>query len=473
MSKVGFLQALSGAITPRQKGLSMVPSGRGGWWPIVRESFAGAWQRNVEVNQTQVLGSSAVFSCITLIASDVAKLRVKLVEQDADGIWTETDSASFSPVLRKPNPIQNRIQFWESWIISKLAHGNTYVLKVRDGRGVVIRLHVLDPTRVKPLVSDDGAVFYEISQDNLSGVTEQIVVPAREIIHDRMNCLFHPLVGVSPIFANGLAATQGLKIQELSAKFFGNNARPSGILTAPAHIDPETAERLKAHWESEYTGESGAGKVAVLGDGLKFESMTMTAVDAQLIDQLKWSAQTVCSTYHVPPYKIGVGEMPKYDNIQSLNVEYFTQCLQALIESAELCLDEGLGIGAGVKLIDGKVYGTEFDVDGLLRMDSITQMEVLEKSKGVMSPNEQRRKLDLKPKAGGDSPMIQQQNYSLSALAKRDAQSNPFETSSASPPAAAAAVEQSADRLAAKKNAGEALARRAIARAKRDYAHAA
>ncbi|WP_416380911.1 hypothetical protein, partial [Klebsiella pneumoniae] len=34
-------------------------------------------------------------------------------------------------------------------------------------------------------------------------------VPAREVIHDRFNCLFHPLIGLSPIYAAGLAAMQG------------------------------------------------------------------------------------------------------------------------------------------------------------------------------------------------------------------------------------------------------------------------
>ncbi|MNV75883.1 hypothetical protein D3C71_1692080 [compost metagenome] len=45
-----------------------------------------------------------------------------------------------------------------------------------------------------------------------------------------------------------------------------------------------------------------------------------------------------------------------------------------------------------------------------------------------MAPNEQRFKLGLPPKPGGDSPMLQQQNYSLEALAKRDAQADPFGT---------------------------------------------
>jgi HK97 family phage portal protein len=439
---------LFGLNITRTKAAPPVPvsENRGGWFRIF-ESYAGAWQQNVTVDYNTVLSYHAVYACMTLIAQDISKLRVKLVEQDADGIWTETNSPAYSPVLRKPNGYQNRIQFWESWILSKLARGNTYVLKVRDGRGVVVALYVLDPNRVKAMVSDDGSVWYQLSTDNMAGgeLVEEVMVPASEIIHDRFNCLFHPLIGTSPIFAAGVAATQGINIQNNSATFFGNASRPSGVLTAPGAISDETAARLKTAWETKFSGEN-AGKVAVLGDGLSYTTMSMSAEESQLIDQLKWTAEVVCSTFHVPPYKIGVGTMPTYSNIQSLNIEYYSQCLQSLIEAAELCLDEGLGIGAGVKVgggtvegktVEGKTYGTEFDVENLLRMDSVTQMDVLDKAKGVMAPNEQRKKLDLKPVDGGDSPMLQQQNYSLAALAKRDAKEDPFATGKA--PAAAPA----------------------------------
>jgi len=415
-----------GITITREKSASYQrPDIRGGWWPTIMESFTGAWQKNIEVKQESVLSYHAVFACQTLIASDIAKLRVKLVQQDADGIWTETKNPAYSPVLRKPNRFQTRIQFFENWVLSKLQRGNAYILKERDGRGVVVRLYVLDPTLVAPLVADDGSVYYELLVDRLAGVAERVIVPAREIIHDRFNCFFHPLVGLSPIFANGLSAMQGLSIQNNSASFFANGSQPGGILTAPGAIDQTTADRLKAHWDSNYTGKN-RGKVAVLGDGLKFEAMAAKATDSQLIEQLKWSAEVVCSTYHVPSYMVGVGQAPAYNNIEALNSQYYTQCLQILLESIELCLDEGLGTG--------ETLGTEFDLDQLLKMDSATMMEVLDKSSGKLTPNEQRKKLGLKPVAGGNSPMLQQQNFSLEALAKRDQQTDPFGTALAPSP---------------------------------------
>lgn len=417
------LPRIFGRPKAAEKAMSPVNQGRGGWWRTL-EPYAGAWQQNVEVKYDSVLSNHADFACRTLIASDIAKLRIKLVAKDSNGIWSETSNPAYSPVLRKPNDFQNRIQFMEAWVLSKLQRGNTYALKQRDGRGVVVKLYVLDPALVTPLVSDDGSVFYQLNKDPLGGVETSIVVPAREIIHDRFNCFFHPLVGLSPIFAGGLAAMHGLAIQNDSTLFFQNGAQPGGVLTAPGAIGDDTAKRLKEYWDTNFAGKN-SGKVAVLGDGLRYEAMKAKAVDAQLIEQLKWSAEVVCSTYHVPPYKIGVGQMPTFNNIQSLNIEYYSQCLQVLLEAIELCLDEGLGMAEGI--------GTEFDTDNLLRMDSVTQMEVLDKSKGIMSPNEQRKKLDLPPKTGGDSPMLQQQNFSLEALAKRDAQADPFATQSSAP----------------------------------------
>lgn len=409
-------------------GATAIAENRGGWRRIVHEASPGDWQRNVEVPADTALSHAAVYACVTLIAQDVGKLRAKLVTLDAStGIWSETESAAFSPVLRKPNRYQTHIQFKEWWITSKLLTGNTYVLKQRDNRGVVIGLYVLDPSRVMPLVTPDGSVYYQLSTDNISGIESTVVVPASEIIHDRANCLFHPLVGVSPIYACGVAANIGLQIETNAANFFSRGSNPSGILTAPGKVSRETAEMLAEQWRTAYSGPN-AGKVAIVGEGISYSPLRMSAVDAQMIEHLKWTAEAVCSVFHVPPFKIGIGQMPTYQNGELLNQVYYSDCLQSHIEAMEAVLDEGLGLSEAK--LRGRL-GVELDVKSLLRMDSATQVKML--SEGVrgaiLSPNEARRELDLPPAKGGDSPMIQQQNYSLAALDARDRSEDPFASS--------------------------------------------
>lgn len=407
-----------------------------GWWSIFSSSGrAVGWQtdEDVEIRHDSVMAQPTVFACMTQIASDVGKLRARLMEF-VEGIWRETVSSSFSPVLRKPNQFQTWQLFIEQWIYSLLSHGNLYVLKVRDARKVVVAMYVLDPTRCRPLVAENGDVYYALQEDYLSTVDESMpAVPASEIIHDRVNCLFHPLVGLSPIFAHGLAATKAMSIDKNAARFFANQSQPGGVLTAPGEISDETAKRLKDYFEQRFTGDN-AGKVAVLGDGLKYEPMTTKAVDAQLVEQLKWSASQIAAIFHVPGYLVGAEAAPANSMIEALRLDYYGRCLQTYIERIENALDDGLGLG---RMTDGKVLGIELDLDGLIRMDtgSLTKALAEQVGSAIAKPNEARRRLNLPPAAGGDQLYLQQQNYSLEALAKRDAGPDPFGTAPAPAPA--------------------------------------
>jgi HK97 family phage portal protein len=323
---------------------------------------------------------------------------------------------------------------------------------------------VLDPTRVTVLVAPDSSVYYELRCDNLSGIRQETVtVPESEIIHDRMNTFHHPLVGISPISAASLAISAGLNIQETAAKFFMHGGRPAGILTAPGFINEETARRLKEQWDANYgSGGPEVGKTAVLGDGIEYKPIAMTAADAQLIEQLRFSTETVASAFGVPLHMIG-GETPTYNNIEALQGQYYAQCLQAHIESIEVLLDEGLGLGPSF----GNNLGVEFDLDGLLRMDTATRVQAAANAvkSSIMAPNEARsRYFDLPPTEGGDSPLAQQQLFALSTLAERDRDkpfSNPTPAPAAEPPPTVA-EEAEARRMRALKTAAKEFNRLAI-----------
>ena len=420
---------LAGVLRKAAQRLQPVTLFMTGQWSRVFETYTGSWQQDTSVDETTVSSNWAVFACATLIAGDIAKMPARVMKFNrALLIWEPTDPP-YRMVLRRPNRYQTRIEFFQNWVLSLLLTGNTYVLKERDGDGKIVALYILDPARVTPLVAPDGGVYYQLASDTLAQIDETRVVPASEIIHDRMYTPWHPLIGVSPIYACGLAATAGSAIASNSAKFFKNMSRPSGILTAPGTIPPETAARIKEQWQTNYSGEN-SGKVAVLGDGLSYVATAVTAVDAQQIEQLKFSGEMICATFHVPPYKLGLGAMPTVNNTAALNQQYYDQALQPIVEKMELRLDEGL------EIVDG--FETWLDETVLVRMDPATRFEAHNKkiAGGWVAPNEARREENMPPVPGGDSPLMQQQNYSLAALAKRDASDDPF--GKASPPAAPA-----------------------------------
>ena len=97
-----------------------------------------------------------------------------------------------------------------------------------------------------------------------------------------------------------------------------------------------------------------------------------------------------------------------------------------MIESIELLLYEGL---------DLTPYYAEFNLDDLLRMDTATQYRTYGEGikSGMVAINEARKKINL-PKVEGGGNYLQQQNYSLEALNKRDTKEDPFAPAKAPAP---------------------------------------
>lgn len=410
MRVLGFDISLKRSAVNVEKALTNVPVSRG-WWPLIKEPFTGAWQRNKEERLDTLLNYPALYACVSRIATDVGKLPFSLKSRNSRGIWTEVDSPAFSPVLRKPNHYQTGQQFREYWALSRLTQGNTYVLKERDNRGVVVGLYILDPCRVMPLIADNGEVFYQLYTDNLNLLPngfEPLIVPASEIIHDRCICPFHPLIGLPPIAAAYLPALKNMRILRSSAEFFGNNAQPSGILSAPGAISDETATRLSNHWNTNFTGEN-SGKVAVVGDGLQFVALGSKSVDAQMVEQLRYSDEQICQPFGIPPFKVGLGTIPSGLGVDAINQLYYDDALQSPIQAMETLLTEGL---------NATPYKVDMDESVLMRMDAGKKADyhrtLIDGS--IETINDARLEFNLPPLEGGDTVYMQQQDFPLNVI---------------------------------------------------------
>src|SRR5690625_3928665 len=120
---------------------------RGGWARIL-EPFTGAWQRNKSETRGALTTYPTLYACLHRLSTDMGKLPFRLVRRTEDGVFLETRNTAYSPVLNRPNNYQTQQQFREAWTLSRLMHGNTYVLKQRDARRVVTALYILDPQNV-------------------------------------------------------------------------------------------------------------------------------------------------------------------------------------------------------------------------------------------------------------------------------------------------------------------------------------
>jgi phage portal protein BeeE len=135
---------------------------------------------------------------------------------------------------------------------------------------------------------------------------------------------------------------------------------------------------------------------------------------------------------------IGLGAAPHFaTGVEPLLQLYYSQCLQSLLTNFEQLYDEGVGLADP---INGTQYGVAFDIDDLVWMDTATKTKAAADAigAGAMAPDEARWKyFGLGPVTGGDTPYMQQQMFSLKALAQRDA-ADPFAKPAPAPLAAPA-----------------------------------
>lgn len=383
-------------------GNSLPPLSKG----YVHEPFAGAWQMNKECWGPYGI-FSAVYACITIISGDMAKLPPRVRQSDADGSKRDLENHPVARVLNNPNSYQTRVDFWGQFMASALFTGNAYVFLQRDERNVIVAMHILDPRRVQVLMADDGSVFYRIGQEKLAQLLGSDVIPARDILHHRLLTMNHPLMGLTPLYAAGVSAMTGQTIQQNSFAFFSNMSRASGVLTSPGKISGELANRLKTEWDQNFKG-GAMGRTAVLGEGMKWEPLTISAADAQLIEQLRWSVEDVARCFRVPSYMLTDASKVSFKNAETLARNYYSQTLQYHIESIEARIDQAFGLS-------GNTY-CEFDLASLLRMELDARMAAYQTGiqSGVLTINEARRLEELKPMEGGDEPLIQAQYRPLS-----------------------------------------------------------
>jgi HK97 family phage portal protein len=390
------------------------------WGGTVHEPFTGGWQRNIECRPETLACFSAVYASINIISSDIAKLPLRL-KRTSNGVSRTVNSAGESPyysVVRKPNSYQSTLDFIAWHMTCKLTTGNSYILIKRDARRVPIELHVLHPEYVQPQQAPDGSIFYQISTQPMAGITDSTIVPSRDIIHDRFQSMGHPLFGVSPIVASAYSAHAGLAILKNSNALFSNMARPSGILTSDGPISKDTAQRIADGWNRNYSGE-GLGKTAVLGDGLKFAPISMTAQDAQLIDQLRFNVEDVARAFRVPLHMLGDLSKASFNNVENLNRQFYSSTLQFHIEALEACFLDGLELPSDLSI--------EFDLDSLFRSDTEARFGAYQQAlaSGWLSINEVRAKEGMQAIEGGEEPRVQAQYIPISQISQLAVQPSP------------------------------------------------
>lgn len=366
----------------------------GGFWfePVGVQTTAG-----MRITADSALQLSAVYACVRIISSQFASLPFTLYRNRPDGGKDRvTDHPVYRLIARRPNPYQNAFE-WREMMVGHLAlRGNAYNQIVSDSRGNITALMPLHPDRMQILMQSNGGYSYRYT--DLGG--HLIHFTRGEIWHLR-GLSVDGIIGLSPIALarNALGGAQAA--QDYGARFFANDATPSGgwVEYPGSFKDRQAREQFR---ESLQEAQSGInhGKLAVFEFGMKYHQISVTPEDAQFLETRRFHVTDIARWFGVPPHKIGDLDRATNNNIEQQALEFVQETLGPMAERWEASIEAEL-------IFDDEDLEAGFQFSQLMRGDSQSRATFYNMGiqSGWLTRNEARIAENLNPLPGLDQPL--------------------------------------------------------------------
>ncbi len=370
--------------------------------------FLGGSSSGKTVNERSAMQMTAVYSCVRILSEAVAGLPLHVYRYDGKG---GKDKALEHPLYRllhdEPNPEMTSFAFRETLMTHLLLWGNAYAQVIRNGKGEVVSLYPLMPSKMTVDRDQAGRIYYAYSRTqedaNTLGRDQQVLLSSHDVLHIP-GLGFDGLVGYSPIAMAKNAIGMAIACEEYGASFFANGAAPGGVLEHPGVVkDPK---RVRESWNTIYQGSRNAHRIAVLEEGMAYKSIGISPEQAQFLETRKFQINEIARIFRIPPHMVGDLEKSSFSNIEQQSLEFVKYTLDPWVVRWEQSLHRAL-----FSPEEKKRFFVRFNLDGLLRGDYQSRMAgyAVGRQNGWMSTNDIREleNLDrIPPELGGDLYLI-------------------------------------------------------------------
>lgn len=365
-----------------------------------RRIFGAPVSSGVQVDEFSALRLAVVFACIHVISESVAQIPLKVYEKLPTGGKRE---APEHPLYRLLHDCPNDEMTSFTWRESSTGHlcgwGNCYSFIDWGADGRPRSLELLTPDRVCPRRLDSGLLVYDVLSNK-----GQVTRYAKEQILHVPFWGYDGIIGYSPIRMMAESIGAAIAAQQHIGAFFKNGAVPAIVLTHPDHMSADAQNRFREDWESMHGGPLSAHRLAILEEGMKLETLSISPADAQLIDIMKLSRSQIAGIFRVPAHMINDLDKATFSNVDQLSIEFVKFSLSPWLERIEQTINRRLFLPSE----QGR-YMCEFVTDGLLRGDPKARNEAHRVAimGGWKSINEVRAEENLQPIPGGDKHFMQ------------------------------------------------------------------
>lgn len=345
------------------------------------------------ISETKVLGIPAFLRGARIVAGTEAGLPLHVYASRTDRTRVDVPWDGVSPTTG-----QTWFERRETGALHKILWGEQFWYKVREG-GRVVDAFPIHPGRVRvdivPLGRERIRYYKVYVVDDVIPLTDWEIMHIPGPSTDGIR-------GISAISAHRQSLGIAIAAERTAATLYGQGMFHQGIVTHDGPIDDATAATAKRRWRNMVgQGADTAGDIVVLGNGGKFEPLTMQPGDAQFLESRQFSISEIARMLGLPGWMLlaesstsrwGTGMEQEFTTWVVISIKPEAQRDEQRFTS-EMC--------TGVQV-------AEFKLEGLLRGDSTARSAFYASGiqHGWLVPNDVRRLENLDPVEWGDVPYL-------------------------------------------------------------------
>src|SRR5262249_41869822 len=115
---------------------------------------------------------------------------------------------------------------------------------------------------------------------------------------------------------------------QYQAALWGNSARPSGLLNYPGQLSENAKANLSKSFSDLYSGSQNSGRVAILEEGLQFQTVSFSPKDAEFLGLMQWSTDEVARWFNISPVFLHSLGRATWSNLEQMSMLFAQQTLR-------------------------------------------------------------------------------------------------------------------------------------------------
>lgn len=351
------------------------------------------------------------FTCLRLLAESVAKLPLKLYQDDiANGGSKEVTNYVHRMLKFRPNPYMTASTFWQTVEMNRNHYGNAYVwMQINKTTGRVEGFWVMPSDAVQVWVDDRGifgkqnAIWYIYTEKS-----RQYKLHFDEVLHFKTSVTLDGILGLSVKDILSLTVDNAMRASSHLHNTFKSGLTAASVLYYTGNLDFKNARTLRNKIEDFAAGPKNAGKVIPLPLGFQMTPLNIKFSDMQFIEITKYNAVQIAAAFGIKRYMLNDDSSDAAKSVEAQQRSFHIDTALAILKNYE----EELSFKTLTTKEQGAGFRFKFNANGVLRADFATQMTGLAQgvNNAILTPNEARAWLDLPKHPDGDN-LVANGNY--------------------------------------------------------------